>query len=75
MNLHPQRLQVLSSPTATVVDTFVIIAVTGKVVDKARPLPWEKVARAPSTCDPIFEDCVIPAGDRMLGKKGEGASP
>ena len=75
-----------------VADTFVIIAVTGKVVDKRGRSMKEISAfivekddkgfsqgkhekkmgiRGSSTCDLIFEDCVIPK-DRMLGKKGEG---
>ena len=75
-----------------VADTFVIIAVTGKVTDKRGRSMKEISAfivekddkgfsqgkhekkmgiRGSSTCDLIFEDCVIPK-DRMLGKKGEG---
>ena len=75
-----------------VADTFVIIAVTGKTVDKRGRSMKEISAfivekddkgfsqgkhekkmgiRGSSTCDLIFEDCVIPK-DRMLGKKGEG---
>ena len=75
-----------------VADTFVIIAVTGKVTDKRGRSLKEISAfivektdpgftqgkhekkmgiRGSSTCDLIFEDCVIPK-DRMLGKKGEG---
>ena len=75
-----------------VADTFVIIAVTGKVADKRGRSMKEISAfivekddkgfsqgkhekkmgiRGSSTCDLIFEDCVIPK-DRMLGKKGEG---
>ena len=75
-----------------VADTFVIIAVTGKVVDKRGRSMKEISAfivekddkgfsqgkhekkmgiRGSSTCDLIFEDCVIPK-DRMLGKKGQG---
>ena len=75
-----------------VANTFVIIAVTGKVTDK-RGRPMKEISafivedtdpgfsqgkhekkmgiRGSSTCDLIFEDCVIPK-DRMLGKKGEG---
>ncbi len=73
-------------------DLFVIIAVTGTVVDKKgrkskeisaflveRTDPGFKVGkhekkmgiRGSSTCELIFEDCVIPA-DRMLGKQGKG---
>ena len=75
-----------------VADTFVVIAVTGKTVDKRGRSMKEISAfivekddkgfsqgkhekkmgiRGSSTCDLIFEDCVIPK-DRMLGKKGEG---
>ena len=75
-----------------VADTFVIIAVTGKITDKRGRSMKEISAfivekddkgfsqgkhekkmgiRGSSTCDLIFEDCVIPK-DRMLGKKGEG---
>ena len=75
-----------------VANTFVIIAVTGKVTDK-RGRPMKEISafivedtdpgfsqgkhekkmgiRGSSTCDLIFEDCVIPK-DRMLGKKGDG---
>ena len=73
-------------------DVFIIIAVTGTVVDKKgrkskeisafiveRTDPGFKVGkhekkmgiRGSSTCELIFEDCVIPA-DRMLGKQGKG---
>ena len=73
-------------------DVFIIIAVTGTVVDKKgrkskeisafiveRTDPGFKVGkhekkmgiRGSSTCELIFEDCVIP-GDRMLGKQGKG---
>jgi len=73
-------------------DVFIIIAVTGTVVDKKgrkskeisafiveRTDPGFKVGkhekkmgiRGSSTCELIFEDCVIPA-DRLLGKQGKG---
>ena len=73
-------------------DVFIIIAVTGTVLDKRgrkakeisafiveRTDPGFKVGkhekkmgiRGSSTCELIFEDCVIP-GDRMLGKQGKG---
>ena len=73
-------------------DVFIIIAVTGVVVDKKgrkskeisafiveRTDPGFKVGkhekkmgiRGSSTCELIFEDCVIP-GDRLLGKQGKG---
>ena len=73
-------------------DVFIIIAVTGTVVDKRgrkskeisafiveRTDPGFKVGkpeekmgiRGSSTCELIFEDCVIPK-DRLLGKQGKG---
>ena len=73
-------------------DIFIIIAVTGTVLDKRgrkskeisafiveRTDPGFKVGkhekkmgiRGSSTCELIFEDCVIPA-DRLLGKQGKG---
>ncbi len=73
-------------------DVFIIIAVTGTVVDKKgrkskeisafiveRTDPGFSVGkhekkmgiRGSSTCELIFEDCVIPA-DRLLGKQGKG---
>ena len=73
-------------------DVFIIIAVTGTVLDKKgrkskeisafiveRNDPGFKVGkhemkmgiRGSSTCELIFEDCVIPA-DRLLGKQGKG---
>ena len=78
-----------------VADTFVVIAVTGKTVDKRGRSMKEISAfivekddkgfsqgkhekkmgiRGSSTCDLIFEDCVIPK-DRMLGKKAVSVSP
>lgn len=77
---------------AGVANVFIIIAVTGIVVDKrgrkskeisafivertdpgfSVGKPEDKMGiRGSSTCELIFEDCVIP-GDRMLGKKGKG---
>jgi len=73
-------------------DVFIIIAVTGTVLDKKgrkskeisafiveRTDPGFKVGkhekkmgiRGSSTCELIFENCVIP-GDRILGKQGKG---
>ena len=73
-------------------DVFIIIAVTGTVLDKRgrkskeisafiveRTDPGFKVGkhekkmgiRGSSTCELIFEDCVIPK-DRLLGKQGKG---
>ena len=73
-------------------NVFIIIAVTGTVVDKKgrkskeisafiveRTDPGFSVGkhekkmgiRGSSTCELIFENCVIPA-DRMLGKQGKG---
>ena len=73
-------------------DVFIIIAVTGTVLDKRgrkskeisafiveRTDPGFKVGkhekkmgiRGSSTCELIFENCVIPA-DRLLGKQGKG---
>ena len=73
-------------------NVFIIIAVTGTVVDKRgrkskeisafiveRTDPGFTVGkhekkmgiRGSSTCELIFEDCVIPA-DRLLGKQGKG---
>ena len=73
-------------------DVFIVIAVTGTVVDKKgrkskeisafiveRTDPGFKVGkhekkmgiRGSSTCELIFENCVIP-GDRLLGKQGKG---
>ena len=73
-------------------NVFIIIAVTGTVVDKRgrkskeisafiveRTDPGFSVGkhekkmgiRGSSTCELIFENCVIPA-DRLLGKKGKG---
>ena len=73
-------------------DVFIIIAVTGTVVDKKGRKSKEISAfivertdagfkvgkhekkmgiRGSSTCELIFEDCVIPA-DRLLGKQGKG---
>jgi len=73
-------------------DVFIIIAVTGTVIDKKgrkakeisafiveRTDPGFKVGkhekkmgiRGSSTCELIFENCVIP-GDRILGKQGKG---
>jgi butyryl-CoA dehydrogenase len=73
-------------------NVFIIIAVTGTVLDKRgrkskeisafiveRTDPGFSVGkhekkmgiRGSSTCELIFEDCVIP-GDRLLGKKGKG---
>ena len=70
-----------------VADTFVVFAMTDKskgnhgisafIVEKDFPgfstgKHEKKMGiRGSSTCDLIFEDCVIPK-DRMLGKKGEG---
>ena len=70
-----------------VADTFVVFAMTDKskgnhgisafIVEKGFPgfstgKHEKKMGiRGSSTCDLIFEDCVIPK-DRMLGKKGEG---
>ena len=70
-----------------VADTFVVFAMTDKskgnhgisafIVEKSFPgfstgKHEKKMGiRGSSTCDLIFEDCVIPK-DRMLGKKGEG---
>ena len=73
-------------------NVFIIIAVTGTVVDKRGRKSKEISAfivertdkgfsvgkhekkmgiRGSSTCELIFEDCVIPA-DRLLGKQGKG---
>ena len=73
-------------------NVFIIIAVTGTVVDKRSRKSKEISAfivertdkgfsvgkhekkmgiRGSSTCELIFEDCVIPA-DRLLGKQGKG---
>src|SRR5574344_1494376 len=70
-----------------VADTFVVFAMTDKklgnhgisafIVERSFPgltqgKHEKKMGiRGSSTCDLIFEDCVIPK-DRMLGKKGEG---
>ena len=72
---------------ATEAETFVVFAMTDKskgnhgisafIVEKDFPgfsigKHEKKMGiRGSSTCDLIFEDCVIPK-DRMLGKKGEG---
>ena len=73
-------------------DVFIVIAVTGTIINKRgrkekeisafiveRTDPGFSVGkhekkmgiRGSSTCELIFEDCVIPK-DRMLGKKGKG---
>ena len=73
-------------------DVFIVIAVTGTIINKhgrkekeisafivERTDPGFSVGkhekkmgiRGSSTCELIFEDCVIPK-DRMLGKKGKG---
>ena len=73
-------------------DVFVVIAVTGTVINKRgrkekeisafiveRTDPGFSIGkhekkmgiRGSSTCELVFEDCVIPK-DRMLGKKGKG---
>ena len=55
-----------------VADTFVIIAVEKDDKGFSQGKHEKKMGiRGSSTCDLIFEDCVIPK-DRMLGKKGEG---
>ena len=75
-----------------VADTFVVIAVTGKTVDKRGRSMKEISAfivekddkgfsqgkhekkmgiRGSSTCDLVFEDCVVPK-ENLLGKEGEG---
>ena len=72
---------------ATEADTFVVFAMTDRtkgnhgisafIVEKgfkgfSQGKHEKKMGiRGSSTCDLIFEDCVIPK-DRMLGKKGEG---
>ena len=71
----------------TVAETFVVFAMTDKklgnhgisafIVEKSFPgfsvgKHEKKMGiRGSSTCELIFEDCVIP-GDRMLGKQGKG---
>ena len=71
----------------TVAETFVVFAMTDKskgnhgisafIVEKSFPgfstgKHEKKMGiRGSSTCDLIFEDCVIPK-DRLLGKKGDG---
>ncbi len=73
-------------------DVFIVIAVTGTIINKRgrkekeisafiveRTDPGFSVGkhekkmgiRGSSTCELIFEDCIIPK-DRMLGKKGKG---
>ena len=71
----------------TVAETFVVFAMTDKklgnhgisafIVEKSFPgfsvgKHEKKMGiRGSSTCELVFEDCVIP-GDRMLGKQGKG---
>ena len=75
-----------------VADTFVVLAVTGKTVDKRGRSMKEISAfivekdfpgfstgkhekkmgiRGSSTCDLIFEDCIVPK-ENLLGKEGQG---
>ncbi len=87
--LNGSKIFITNAGAASV---FIVIAVTGKILDKkGRPTkeisafivekgdpgfrigqPEKKMGiRGSSTCELIFEDCIIPK-DRLLGKKGKG---